>query len=204
MERDFQESGRKSRGDREMNLNDLLGRRPQGAGQDREVRARTVGELTANMLATGSGSLLDRARRHEILGHRAAPRRAVARAAQFLAEQVPTATAEGRAGRSKQAGYQEKIRDNYQAKENRYLVEFHKKFAIPFACVVFALLGVPMAVTTSRSGKGISVSLAIAVYLVYYLFLVGGEKFADRGLLDPFLAMWAANFVLLASGSPCS
>ena len=86
---------------------------------------------------------------------------------------------------AEQAGYQESIRQNYRAKENRYLVEFHKKFAIPFACVVFALLGVPMAVTTSRSGKGVSVSLAIFVFLVYYLFLVGGEKFADRGLVDP-------------------
>ena len=59
-----------------------------------------------------------------------------------------------------------------------------------------------MAVTASRSGKGISVSLAIAVYLVYYLFLVGGEKFADRGRLDPFLAMWSANFFLLVVGIP--
>ena len=59
-----------------------------------------------------------------------------------------------------------------------------------------------MAVTASRSGKGVSVSLAIGVYLVYYLFLVGGEKFADRGRLDPFLAMWSANFFLLALGIP--
>jgi lipopolysaccharide export system permease protein len=87
-------------------------------------------------------------------------------------------------------------------RENRYLVEFHKKFAIPFACVVFALLGVPMAVTTSRSGKGVSVSMALAVYLIYYLFLVGGEKFADRGKLDPALAMWMANLVLVAIGIP--
>ena len=68
--------------------------------------------------------------------------------------------------------------------------------------IVFALLAVPMAVTASRSGKGVSVSLAIAVYLVYYLFLVGGEKFADRGRLDPFLAMWSANIVLIAVGIP--
>jgi len=81
-------------------------------------------------------------------------------------------------------------------------VEFHKKFAIPFACIVFALLGVPMAVTTSRSGKGISASLAIAVYLIYYVFLMIGEKYADRGLLNPMLAMWAANIVLLAVGIP--
>ncbi len=80
--------------------------------------------------------------------------------------------------------------------------ELHKKISIPFACIVFAVLGIPMAVTTSRSGKGVSASLALAVYLIYYLFLVGGEKFADRGKMDPMLAMWSANIVLLAIGIP--
>ncbi len=44
--------------------------------------------------------------------------------------------------------------------------------------------------------------MALAVYLIYYLFLVGGEKFADRGKLDPALAMWMANLVLVAIGIP--
>jgi lipopolysaccharide export system permease protein len=103
---------------------------------------------------------------------------------------------------SSQASYQEKVQDSYRAKENRYRVEFHKKFAIPVACLVFVLLGIPMAVTTARSGRGISISLALAIYLIYYLFLVGGEKFSDRGRLDPFLAMWMANILLAAIGIP--
>ena len=61
-------------------------------------------------------------------------------------------------------------------------MEFHKKLAIPVACLVFVLLGIPMAVSTSRSGRGVSITLALAVYLIYYLCLVGGEKVADRGL----------------------
>jgi lipopolysaccharide export system permease protein len=81
------------------------------------------------------------------------------------------------------------------------MVEFHKKFAIPFACMVFVLLGLPMAVTASRSGKGVSMGVALGVYLVYYLFLVGGEKMADRGRLDPALAMWMANIVLSIFGT---
>jgi lipopolysaccharide export system permease protein len=101
-----------------------------------------------------------------------------------------------------QSNYQDKIRQSYKAKENRYRVEFHKKFAIPVACLVFVLLGIPMAVTTARSGRGISVSLALACYLIYYLFLVGGEKLADRGRLDPLLSMWMANIVLTAVGIP--
>ncbi len=64
-------------------------------------------------------------------------------------------------------------------------MEFHKKLAIPVACMVFVVLGLPMAVTASRSGKGISLGLALGLYLIYYLFLVGGEKAADRGRSTP-------------------
>jgi lipopolysaccharide export system permease protein len=80
-----------------------------------------------------------------------------------------------------QAGYQGKIMESHQIKENRYMVEFHKKFSIPFACVVFTLLGVPLAVTASRSGKGVSVSLAIGIFLIYYLLLMGGGKLRGPG-----------------------
>lgn len=198
VERDFHESGRKSKSDREMDLKELWA----AAGREHERQTgvgRTVGDLTTSMLAW-QWRLLDRARRHELLGQSAAPADSLQRD-NFLQNKFKTTRM--KVDRViEQAQYQERIRDNYQAKENRYLVEFHKKFAIPFACVVFALLGVPMAVTTSRSGKGISVSLALGVYLVYYLFLVGGEKFSDRGRLDPFLAMWMANFVLMGLGIP--
>ncbi|MBT4291817.1 LptF/LptG family permease, partial [bacterium] len=85
---------------------------------------------------------------------------------------------------------------------NRFMVEFHKKFAIPVACLVFVLLGLPMAISTARSGKGVSLSLAIGLFLVYYLFLVGGEKMADRGMMHPALAMWLANIVLTLVAIP--
>jgi lipopolysaccharide export system permease protein len=81
-------------------------------------------------------------------------------------------------------------------RSGRYAVEYHKKFAIPGACLVFVLLGVPLAVTTSRGGRGVSIGLSLAAYIVYYLFLSGGEKLADRGFLSPWVAMWAANLVL--------
>jgi lipopolysaccharide export system permease protein len=198
VERDFRESGRKTRGDREMNLVDL-----QAAAADQRARQVAVDSTVADLsvsLVEWQTTLLDPVRRQEILGLDPAPPGEAARRdwleGKFRLSRMKVDRL------AEQAGYQESIRQNYRAKENRYLVEFHKKFAIPFACIVFTVLGVPMAVTTSRSGKGVSVSLAIFVFLVYYLFLVGGEKFADRGLVDPFLAMWSANIVLLALGIP--
>ena len=197
-ERDFESSGRKARSDREMNLRDLW----DAAASEREHRM-DVEERVADLgthLVNWQFQLLDPSRRIKMVG--AIPASEATRNNQNrLRGKFKALLTKVQRARD-QAGYQQKIADSYHVKESRYMVEFHKKFAIPFACVVFALLGVPMAVTASRSGKGVSVSMAILIYTLYYLFLVGGEKFADRGRLDPMLAMWSANFVLLALGIP--
>jgi len=198
VERDFKESGRKARSDREMNLEDLwIAAAAEQVKQD-EVRQQVV-NLNGQLL-DWQWQLLDPQRRTTLLGTRLAPvgepRRTNYLSSKFKATRLKAERV------LNQSSYQEKILASHEVKGNRYLVEFHKKFAIPFACIVFAVIGLPMAVTTSRSGKGVSVSLAIGVYLIYYLLLVGGEKFADRGRLDPFLAMWSANIVLLGLGIP--
>ncbi len=198
VERDFKESGRKARSDREMNMVDLW----EAAQREKEKHvgvAEQVTGLGSNIL-DWEFQLLDPERRDEILGRllpeRDGPRRTKLLEGKFKALRIKIERA------AEQAGYQERLDNSYAVKADRFMVEFHKKLSIPFACIVFVVLGVPMAVTTSRSGKGVSASLAIAVYLIYYLFLVGGEKFADRGHLDPWLAMWSANLVLLAIGIP--
>ncbi len=197
-ERDFQSSNRKARSDREMDLRDLKIASAREQKRQDEVNGH-VNDLNIN-LVNWQFQLLNPDKRLEVLGHRPTPPPGTRRQ-KFLEKKFDALNM--KVNRLvEQSQYQEKIRESYAVKENRYEVEFHKKFAIPFACVVFAILGVPMAVTTSRSGKGISASLAIGVYLIYYLFLVGGEKFADRGKLDPFLAMWGANILLLSIGIP--
>jgi lipopolysaccharide export system permease protein len=77
----------------------------------------------------------------------------------------------------------------------RYKVEIHKKYSIPFACVVFVLVGSPLAIRMSRSGMNMAIGLSILFFLVYYVCLIGGEKLADRGFTTPFLAMWSPNLV---------
>jgi lipopolysaccharide export system permease protein len=79
---------------------------------------------------------------------------------------------------------------------NRFSVEIHKKYSIPFACIVFILLGVPLALSTRNSSPGLALGMSLVLILVYYLFLIGGEQLADRGIITPFLAMWAPNILL--------
>ena len=78
---------------------------------------------------------------------------------------------------------------------DRYNVEIQKKYSIPFACVIFVLLGSPLAIRMGRAGMNMAIGLSLVFFLVYYVCLIGGEKLADRGLASPFLAMWGPNIV---------
>lgn len=79
-------------------------------------------------------------------------------------------------------------------------VEIEKKFAIAVACTIFVLLGAPIALRFPRGGVGMTIGVSLGVFGIYYVGLIVGESLARRGLLSPFLAMWAANFILLAIG----
>lgn len=86
--------------------------------------------------------------------------------------------------------------ESYREKIDSYMVEVHKKYSIPFACIVFVLIGAPLGIMTRRGGMGVAAGISVIFFLIYWAFLIGGEKFADRGLLSPFWGMWSANFVL--------
>ncbi|MSR22998.1 MAG: YjgP/YjgQ family permease [Gemmatimonadetes bacterium] len=79
----------------------------------------------------------------------------------------------------------------------RYLVEVHKKYAIAFACLIFVLLGPPLAIRFPQGGAGMVIAASVGIFFFYWMGLIGGERFADRGQLDPALAMWAPNVLLL-------
>ena len=76
---------------------------------------------------------------------------------------------------------------------NRYWVEIHKKYSIPIACIIFVLIGAPLGTMTRRGGFGVAAGVSLIFFLIYWAFLIGGEKLADRGMLSPFWGMWGAN-----------
>ncbi len=79
---------------------------------------------------------------------------------------------------------------------NQYTVEIHKKFAIPAACLVMALIALPLGVSTRRHTKATGYLVAIGVIAVYYMFIDGGEKFAEEGAVPAWLGAWAGNLVI--------
>jgi LPS export ABC transporter permease LptF/LPS export ABC transporter permease LptG len=79
-------------------------------------------------------------------------------------------------------------------------VEIHKKFALPFVCFIFVLLGLPLGMTTRKGGRTSGFTLSIAVILFYYILITAGEKMAMDGKISPFAGMWGPNLILLVAG----
>ncbi|MBL8005167.1 MAG: LptF/LptG family permease [Candidatus Kapabacteria bacterium] len=88
-------------------------------------------------------------------------------------------------------------------RENRikqYLVEIHKKYSLPFACIVFVMVGCPLGISTRKGNFGISAAISLGFYVFFWACLIGGEKLADRGLMSPQLGMWMANIIVAIVG----
>jgi len=91
-------------------------------------------------------------------------------------------------------------RESMERSIGRFSVEIEKKYSIPFACIVFVLLGVPLGLSTRKGSAGMALGVSLLVILLYYLFLIAGEHLADRRMMPPFLSMWLPNIVLTAAG----
>jgi lipopolysaccharide export system permease protein len=89
-----------------------------------------------------------------------------------------------------------RMRDSRQAM-NRYDVEIQKKFALAFACIVFVMIGAPIALRFPRGGVGLVIGASVGIFALYYIGLVAGEALADRLIMGPFVAMWLTNILFL-------
>ncbi len=79
-------------------------------------------------------------------------------------------------------------------------VKIHEKFSIPFACLVFGIIGIPLGLQSrmSRHSKSRGFSWAIGVFLVYYLLTTAGTSLAERGAILLEVGMWAPDLIFLA------
>jgi LPS export ABC transporter permease LptF/LPS export ABC transporter permease LptG len=80
------------------------------------------------------------------------------------------------------------------------VIEIHKKFSIPVACFVFALLGVALGVSNRKDGKLASFVLGIGVIFTYYVIMFTSEALTKGALLPAWLSMWMPNIILGAAG----
>ncbi len=90
-----------------------------------------------------------------------------------------------------------RYRDVTELQKNieKYRVEIHKKFSIPFACIVFVIVGAPLGMVARRGGAAVAL-FSVIFFIFYYLCLMGGEQLADRLLVPTWVAMWFPNVLL--------
>ncbi len=81
-----------------------------------------------------------------------------------------------------------------------YEVEIHKRYAIPFTCIIFALIGVPLGIQPRRSGRSYGFILSILILLAYYISVTLSEIFAMRRTISPLLAGWTPNLLFCGLG----
>jgi len=94
------------------------------------------------------------------------------------------------------------LRDYLQAatqKDARFyqaLMEWHKKFSLPFACLALGVLAVPLGIQSQASRKSFGVGLGLIFFLMYYLMLSTGWVFGEAGVYPPLIGMWLPNIVM--------
>ncbi len=88
------------------------------------------------------------------------------------------------------------VNKSYMLTNNKLSVEIHKKYSIPFACIVFVFIGAPLGIMAHRGNMAVGGGISLIFFIIYWIFLIGGEELADRDMLSPFLSMWLANFIV--------
>jgi lipopolysaccharide export system permease protein len=96
------------------------------------------------------------------------------------------------------AELRENLKDavNKDAKYYAILIEFYRKFSIPFACFALGLLGVPLGVQSKSAKRAFGLGLGLIFFLLYYLMLSAGWVFGEAGIYPPLIGMWMPNIVI--------
>src|SRR5271168_558121 len=88
----------------------------------------------------------------------------------------------------------------YRSGDAAARLELHRRFAFPAACLVFALLGVPVGIRPQRGGRASGFVVTLLMVSGYYLLFVTGAGLARRGVVPAGLGMWGANLLTALCG----
>jgi LPS export ABC transporter permease LptG len=79
-------------------------------------------------------------------------------------------------------------------------VEFHRRLALPTSCLVLALVGIPLGLSSKKGGKSMGFVLAIALVFFYYFISLTGISLGRGGRISPWMGVWAANALFFVAG----
>jgi len=82
----------------------------------------------------------------------------------------------------------------------RHQIEWHRKFTLSFACVIFFFIGAPLGAIIRKGGLGMPIVISVLFFVFYYIISMSGEKFVREDVWSPFTGMWISTFILLPIG----
>jgi LPS export ABC transporter permease LptF/LPS export ABC transporter permease LptG len=80
------------------------------------------------------------------------------------------------------------------------MVELNYRLALPIACLVLALVAVPIGLMSRKGGKAFGLMLSILLVFVYYVLMASGLNLAKEGRLNPIIGLWMANVIFGVAG----
>ena len=85
-------------------------------------------------------------------------------------------------------------------KVRRHLTEWHKKFTVAFACLMFFFIGAPLGAIIRKGGLGVPVVISVILFIFYYIIDNMGFKMARDGVWDAWEGMWLSSVILTPMG----
>lgn len=85
-------------------------------------------------------------------------------------------------------------------KVRRHLTEWHKKFTLSFACMVFFFIGAPLGAIIRKGGLGMPVVISVILFIFYYIIDNIGFKMARDGIWEAWEGMWLSSAILAPLG----
>jgi lipopolysaccharide export system permease protein len=83
---------------------------------------------------------------------------------------------------------------------NRHWVEWHRKFTIPFTCLIFFFIGAPLGSIVRKGGLGTPIVISVVLFIIYYIVDNVGYKMTRDGVWEHWFGMWFSSFILLPIG----
>lgn len=82
----------------------------------------------------------------------------------------------------------------------RHEIEWHRKFTLSFACLIFLFIGAPLGAIIRKGGLGMPTVISTLMFIIYYIISLSGEKFVRESMLTSFQGMWLSSFILTIAG----
>ncbi|MBO4327782.1 MAG: LptF/LptG family permease [Bacteroidales bacterium] len=82
----------------------------------------------------------------------------------------------------------------------RHRKEWHKKFTLSFACLIFFFIGAPLGTIIRKGGLGLPVVISVLFFVIYYIVSTVAERMAEYGDLNMFLGVWLSSLILFPVG----